>query len=100
VENRMEAFKTDVAEKFGSMENRMETFKTDVAGKFGSVENKMEAFKTDVAKQFGSLRTEMKESTQSLRTGIEQAKLWMLVTGVSAVMLMVFSIVGHALKII
>ena len=100
VENKIEGFKTEVTGKFGSVENKIEGFKTEVTGKFGSVENKIEAFKTEVAKEFGSVRTEIKASTESLKTEIEKAKLWMLVTGMSAVMLMLFSIVGHALKII
>ena len=92
--------RTDLVQKLGSGENKLEAFRTDVAKEFGLVRSEIADFKTDVAKEFGSLRTEMRASTESLKTAIESAKLWMLVTGVSAVLLMLFSIVGHALKII
>jgi len=75
-------------------------FKTEVAKEFGLVRAEMADFKTEVAKEFGLLRTEMRASHESLKIAIESAKLWMLVAGVIAVMLMLFSIVGHALKII
>ncbi len=75
------------------MQAQTDGVKTDVAKGFGSV-------RAEMAKEFGSLRAEMKASTESLKTAIEKAKPWMLAPWVTAVMLMLFSIVGHALKII
>ena len=50
--------------------------------------------RADMNKEFGSVRT----SIEQLRTSIEQAKLWMLVTGVGAVILTTFATIGHVLK--
>lgn len=47
----------------------------------------------------GALRAVMNEGFGSLRTSIEQAKLWMLVTGVGAVILTTFATLGHILKL-
>ena len=60
------------------------TFKAEVATQFGSI-------KTEVAAEFGSVRT----SIESLRTSIERAKLWMVVTGVATIL----SVWGAALAL-
>jgi hypothetical protein len=66
-----------VAKDFGS-------FKSEVAKDFGS-------FRSEVAKEFGSVRT----SIESLRTAIERAKLWMVVTGLGTIL----SVWGAALAL-
>jgi hypothetical protein len=97
-------FKIEMAKELGSQraESAKEfgSVRAEIAKEFGLVRTEIADFKADVAKEFGSVRTEMRASTESLKTSIESAKLWMLVTGVSALLLMLFSIVGHALKII
>jgi hypothetical protein len=60
------------------------SFRTEVAKEFLS-------FKTEVAKEFGSVRT----SIESLRTAIERAKLWMVVTGAG----MILSVWGAAVAL-
>ena len=52
------------------------------------------------AKEFGSLRAEMEKGFGTLKTSMESAKLWMLVTGVGSVILVTFvTFLGRALKL-
>jgi hypothetical protein len=51
-----------------------------------------------MAHEIGGLRAEMNKEFGSIRTSIEQAKLWMLVTGVGAVILTTFATLGRVLK--
>ncbi len=63
--------------------------------------------RADVERGFGWLRAEMEKgrvdtekSLGTLRTSIESAKLWMLVTGVGSVILVTFvTFLGRALKL-
>lgn len=53
------------------------------------------------AREFGSLRAEMEKGFGALRTSIESAKLWMLVTGVGSVIVVTFvTSLGRALKLL
>jgi len=52
------------------------------------------------AREFGGLKAEMEKGFGSLKTSIESAKLWMLVTGVGSVILVTFvTFLGRALKL-
>ena len=52
------------------------------------------------ATEFGGLKTQMEKGFGTLRTEIESAKLWMLVTGVGSVILVTFvTFLGRALKL-
>ena len=84
---------------------------------FGSLRAEMErsvgSLRTEMEKSFGGLRTEMEKSVGSLRadmvrwritgtlkTSMESAKLWMLVTGVGSVILVTFvTFLGRVLKL-
>ncbi len=76
------------------------SFRTEVAKEFGLVRSEMAADRVENAKEFGLLRREI----ESLRTAIERAKLWfvvtMLVMGVPALgtLFSMFSTLWHALK--
>jgi len=93
--------RADIAETKGdikSIRTELHSFKTEVVQEFGKV-------RTEMANGFGELRTEMhkelgsiRTSIEQLRTYIEQAKLWMLVTGVG-VILTTFVTIGHVLKL-
>ena len=53
------------------------------------------------AREFGGLRADMEKGFGSLKTSIESAKLWMLVTGVGSVILVTFvTFLGRTLKIL
>ena len=52
------------------------------------------------AREFGGLKAQMEKGFGSLKTSIESAKLWMLVTGVGSVILVTFvTFLGRALKL-
>jgi len=81
-------FRSEVSKEFGLFKSEVSkesgSFKSEVAKEFGS-------FKSEVAKEFGSVRT----SIESLRTAIERAKLWMVVTGLGTIL----SVWGAALAL-
>jgi archaellum component FlaC len=82
------SFRSEVTKEFGSFRSEVTkefgSFKSEVAKDFGS-------FRSEVAKEFGSVRT----SIESLRTAIERAKLWMVVTGLGTIL----SVWGAALAL-
>jgi hypothetical protein len=83
-----ETFKIEVAQEFGAIRaefaRELGSFRSEVTKEFGS-------FRSEVAKEFGSVRT----SIESLRTAIERAKLWMVVTGLGTIL----SVWGAALAL-
>jgi hypothetical protein len=90
-----------VEDRIAVLESDMRHVRSDIAeikGDIKSARTELYSFKTEVAEQFGELRTEMHKELGSIRTSIEQAKLWMLVTGVGAVILGTFTTLEHILK--
>jgi len=66
------------------------------AKEFGDLRTAMEKSRTDMEKS----RTDMEKGFGSLKTAIESAKLWMLVTGVGSVILVTFvTLFGRGLKL-
>jgi hypothetical protein len=66
-------------------ESRIGKLESDVKSlrdAFDLLRSEFLSFKTEVAKEFGSVRT----SVESLRTAIERAKLWMVVTGAGTIL--------------
>jgi len=94
-----ETFKIEVAQEFGAIRaefaRELGSFRSEVAKEFGlfrsEVSKESGSFKSEVAKEFGSVRT----SIESLRTAIERAKLWMVVTGLGTIL----SVWGAALAL-
>jgi chromosome segregation ATPase len=102
-EERIARLESDVDELKGdvkAIDKRLNEFIAATAKEFGAVRTEMEkgfgALRAEMQEGFGSLRT----SIESLRTAIESAKLWMLVTGVGSVILVTFvSFLGRVLKL-
>jgi len=60
---------------------------TEIKGALGWLREAFESFKIEVTKEFGTtIRTEMAREIGSLRTSIERAKLWMVVTGLGTIL--------------
>ncbi|MDB6085357.1 MAG: hypothetical protein JWN43_3238 [Gammaproteobacteria bacterium] len=94
LESDMRYVRSDIAEMKGdikSLGTELHAFKTEVAKEFGNV-------RTEIATGLGGLRADMHKEFGSIRTSIEQAKLWMLVTGVGAVILTTFATLGRVLR--
>jgi archaellum component FlaC len=93
------SFRSEVTKEFGSFRSEVTkefgSFKSEVAKDFGSFKSEVAkdfgSFRSEVAKEFGSVRT----SIESLRTAIERAKLWMVVTGLGTIL----SVWGAALAL-
>jgi archaellum component FlaC len=93
------SFRSEVTKEFGSFRSEVTkefgSFKSEVAKDFGSFKSEVAkdfgSFRSAVAKEFGSVRT----SIESLRTAIERAKLWMVVTGLGTIL----SVWGAALAL-
>jgi archaellum component FlaC len=93
------SFRSEVTKEFGSFRSEVTkefgSFKSEVAKDFGSFRSEVAkdfgSFRSEVAKEFGSVRT----SIESLRTAIERAKLWMVVTGLGTIL----SVWGAALAL-
>jgi predicted RNase H-like nuclease (RuvC/YqgF family) len=64
-------------DSFESLKSELQSHKTEMTRELGS-------FKTEMAQEFGSVGT----SIESLHTSIERVKLWMVVTGVAAIVSM------------
>jgi hypothetical protein len=94
-----ETFKIEVAQEFGAIRaefaRELGSFRSEVTKEFGSFKSEVAkdfgSFRSEVAKEFGSVRT----SIESLRTAIERAKLWMVVTGLGTIL----SVWGAALAL-
>ena len=71
-----------------------QSFRTEVAKEFGAVRTEAADFRADMNKEFGAVRV----SIESLKTSIEQAKLWMLVSGIGVIMSTLITL-AHALKL-
>jgi hypothetical protein len=92
------------AEKSMVCEDRIARLEADV----GELKGDVKALNARVgesiianAREFGALRGEMERGFGALKTSIESAKLWMLVTGVGSVILVTFvTFLGRALKIL
>ena len=84
-------------------EDRIARLESDV----GELKGDIKALNTRVsesiianAREFGGLKAQMEKGFGSLKTSIESAKLWMLVTGVGSVILVTFvTFLGRALKL-
>ena len=73
--------------RIGKLESNVQHLQADVTeikGEVRSLRDAFESFKTEVAKEFGSVRT-----------AIERAKLWMVVTGAG----MILSVWGAAVAL-
>jgi hypothetical protein len=105
-----ETFKIEVAQEFGAIRaefaRELGSFKSEVTKEFGSfrseVTKEFGSFRSEVTKEFGSFRSEVakefgsvRTSIESLRTAIERAKLWMVVTGLGTIL----SVWGAALAL-
>jgi len=94
LESDMRYVRSDIAEMKSDLKflgTQFHSFRTEVAKEFGDV-------RTAMANEIGGLRAEMHREFGTIRTSIEQAKLWMLVTGVGAVILTTFTTLGRVLK--
>jgi hypothetical protein len=91
-------------------EDRMATLESDVGELKGDVKTLNARVSESIianAREFGGLRTEIEKNRAdteqglgSLKTSIESAKLWMLVTGVGSVILVTFvTFLGRAMKL-
>jgi hypothetical protein len=69
----------------------LQTDVTEIKGEVKWLRTEFLAFKTEVAKEFGAVKT----SIESLRTAIERAKLWMVITGAG----MILSVWGAAIAL-
>jgi len=92
---------TDVKQHIKSLDNGvqnvradLQSFKTEVAKEFGAVRTEAAGLRAEMNREFGLVRV----SIESLKTSIEKAKLWMLVTGVGVIMSTVVTL-AHALKL-
>jgi hypothetical protein len=93
-----------MAEKSMIAEDRIARLEADV----GELKEDVKALNVRVtesiianAREFGGLRTDMEKGFGSLKTSVESAKLWMLVTGVGSVILVTFvTFLGRTLKIL
>jgi predicted nucleic acid-binding Zn-ribbon protein len=74
---------TDLKRGVRSLEKQVQEFRGD-----------LHSFRTDVAKEFAAVKV----SIDSLKTLVERANIWMLMTG-GGVLLSTFITVGHALKV-
>jgi predicted RNase H-like nuclease (RuvC/YqgF family) len=75
---------------------------TEIKGDLKSLKTEFLTFKAEVAKEFGAIRTSIEKeigsiraSIEEVRTSIERAKLWMVVTGVGTIL----SVWGAALAL-
>jgi predicted RNase H-like nuclease (RuvC/YqgF family) len=71
--------------RIGKLESDVQHLQADVTEIKGEVKwlrTGFLSFKTEVAKEFGAVRT----SIESLRTAIERAKLWMVITGAGTIL--------------
>ena len=85
-----------VEDRIARLESDVSELKVDVK----ALNTRVSESITANAKEFGGLRTEMEKGFGSLKTSIESAKLWMLVTGVGSVILVTFvTFLGRALKL-
>ena len=91
-------------------EDRMARLESDVGELKGDVKALNARVSESIianAREFGGLRTEIEKNRAdtekglgSLKTSIESAKLWMLVTGVGSVILVTFvTFLGRAMKL-
>jgi len=80
---KMESDLTHVQADIGELKSDIRDIRTDIKG----VYTELHGFKIEVAKEFGSIRT-----------SIEQSKLWMLVTALSAVVVPTVTTLAHAFK--
>jgi predicted RNase H-like nuclease (RuvC/YqgF family) len=92
---------TDVKQHIQSLDNgiqnvraELQSFKTEVAKEFGAVRAEAAGLRAEMNREFGAVRV----SIESLKTSIEKAKLWMLVTGIGVIMSTVVTL-AHALKL-
>jgi chromosome segregation ATPase len=92
---------TDVKQHIKSLDNGvqnvradLQSFETEVAKEFGAVRTEAAGLRAEMNREFGLVRV----SIESLKTSIEKAKLWMLVTGVGVIMSTVVTL-AHALKL-
>jgi predicted RNase H-like nuclease (RuvC/YqgF family) len=87
LESDVHHLKSDVTEIKGdlkSLKTEFLTFKAEVAKELGAI-------RTSIEKEIGSIRASIEE----VRTSIERAKLWMVVTGVGTIL----SVWGAALAL-
>ena len=90
----LQSFRTEVAKEFGTVRTEAADFRAETSKEFGVVRTEAADFRADVNKEFGAVRV----SIESLKTSIEQAKLWMLVTGIGVIMSTLITR-AHALKL-
>ena len=89
-----QSFRTEVAKEFGAVRTEAADFRAETSKEFGVVRTEAAGFRADVNKEFGAVRV----SIESLKTSIEQAKLWMLVSGIGVIMSTLITL-AHALKL-
>jgi hypothetical protein len=102
-EDRIVRLESDVGEPKGDVK----TLNARVSESIIANAKEFGGLKTQMEKEFGALRTEFERNRAdaekgfgSLKTSIESAKLWMLVTGVGSVILVTFvTFLGRALKL-
>jgi hypothetical protein len=89
--SEQQGFKTEVANEFATLRLEQQGFRTEVVKAFGALRFEQQGFKTEVATDFGTFRAEVAKefgavrvSIEALKTAIERAKLWMLITGAGA----------------
>jgi predicted nucleic acid-binding Zn-ribbon protein len=86
------SIKTEIA----TVRTEIETVRTAMEKGLASVRTETATLRTDMERGFGAIRTEMKEECGAINASIEKAKLWMLVTGVGAVILVTLAHVFKA----
>jgi chromosome segregation ATPase len=127
LDHGLQSFKTEVAKESGSLRAEVNRefglLRAEMNREFGLLRAQAEGQRAEMNREFGSLRAEMNKelglvriqaevqraetskefgsvriSIESLKTSIEKAKLWMLVTGVGVIMSTVVTL-AHALKL-
>jgi len=88
--------RTDMEKGFAGARAETAALRTDMEKGLALGRAETAALRTDMEKGFGAIRAEMKEGFGAINTSIEKAKLWMLVTGVGAVIL---ATLGHIFKV-
>ncbi|HEY4213436.1 MAG TPA: hypothetical protein VGM84_18310 [Steroidobacteraceae bacterium] len=79
---KVDDFRVEAAKEFARTNQALQDFKVETAGNFGRL-------REDMVRGFGDLRTE-------IRVGDARTRLWMVVTGASAVLLILGTAVALA----
>ena len=95
----IEKNRTEMEKGLGALRTEAEKNRVEMERGFGTLRVEIEENRAEAEKGLGTLQAEVEKGFGSLRTSIESAKLWMLVTGVGSVILVTFTFLGRVLKL-